>query len=157
MIQGVKVKELQLHSDERGQLMEILRCDEPIFTRFGQVYMTTCKPGYAKAWHYHKKQADNFVCLKGKIRLVLYDSRNGSKTRGEVQEFVMSPEDPFLVKIPPKVYHGFECISKEEALMLNVPDYPYNRKPFSGKKPDEYRLPFDAKEIPFRWKAKKGG
>jgi dTDP-4-dehydrorhamnose 3,5-epimerase len=78
MIDGVKVKQLKAISDERGRLMEMLRADDEIFEKFGQAYMTTVYSGVVKGWHYHKKQLDNFVCVKGMIKLVLYDGREKS-------------------------------------------------------------------------------
>lgn len=80
MIDGVKVKKLKVIPDERGRLMEILRRDDEIFKKFGQVYATTAYPGVVKAWHYHKKQTDNFTCVSGAIRLALYDARPNSNT-----------------------------------------------------------------------------
>ena len=53
MIRDVKVKNLRCIPDERGRLMEILREDDEVFERFGQVYMTTNYTGVVKAWHYH--------------------------------------------------------------------------------------------------------
>jgi len=152
MIDGVQVKELKILKDERGRLMEILRDDDPIFERFGQAYMTTCNPGYVKGWHYHKEQTDHFTCVSGKIRVVLYDSREGSKTKGEVNEFVLSLDEPKVVKIPPFVFHGFEAVGNEEAVVINVPTEHYNKEA-----PDEFRVnPFD-NDIPFKWTSKKGG
>lgn len=151
MIDGVWVKPLKLNCDERGRLMEIFRCDDEAFVKFGQIYMTTAYPGVTKAWHYHKKQSDHFVCLRGMMKLVLYDSRPKSKTGGEVQEFFLGDHNPLLVKIPPGVYHGFKCVSAEEAVVVNIPDEPYNRK-----SPDEYRLPAHTKKIPYVWARKDG-
>ncbi len=152
MIEGVFIKELKSIPDERGKLMEMLRCDDQIFKKFGQVYMTTTKPGYVKAWHYHKKQTDNFVCVKGKIRVGLYDDREDSKTKGEVQEFILTLDKPILLQIPPQVFHGFESNHTEESIVINIPTEPYNHET-----PDEYRIdPFD-NDIPFKWKSKKGG
>ena len=90
MIEGIKIKKLKIISDHRGRLMEILRSDDEIFKKFGQVYMTTVSPGIVKGWHYHKKQSDTIVCIKGKLRLGLYDSRKGSKTKGEIQEMMLA-------------------------------------------------------------------
>ncbi|MDP2912840.1 MAG: dTDP-4-dehydrorhamnose 3,5-epimerase family protein [Candidatus Omnitrophota bacterium] len=147
MIDGVKVKRLKIIPDERGRLMEILRRDDEIFKSFGQVYMTTARPGVVKAWHYHKKQDDNFTCVQGKMRLALYDARKSSPTYGEVNEFVISPDDPMLVVIPKSVYHGFKCVSDCEAIVINTPTRPYNYK-----NPDEYRVdPYDNK-IPYDWR-----
>ena len=81
MIQGVEIKKLKVMKDGRGKLMEILRSDDKIFAKFGQVYFTTAYPGTTKAWHYHKKQDDHFCCIAGKMRLALYDARPKSKSQ----------------------------------------------------------------------------
>jgi dTDP-4-dehydrorhamnose 3,5-epimerase len=147
MITDVKVKKLKVNVDERGRLMEILRRDDPMFEKFGQVYMTTAKPGVVKAWHYHKKQDDFFTCIQGAMRLALYDARRRSPTYGEVNEFLVSLDDPMLVSIPKKVYHGFKCVSECEAVVINIPTRAYDRD-----KPDEYRVdPYDNK-IPYDWR-----
>ena len=147
MIDGVKVKKLKVIPDERGRLMEILRRDDEIFKSFGQVYMTTAKPGVVKAWHCHKQQDDNFACVHGKIRLALYDARPKSPTHGEVNEFILSLDEPRLVHIPKFVYHGFKGASDCEAIVINTPTLPYNRK-----RPDEYRLDAYDNDIPYDWR-----
>jgi len=147
LIAGVQIKPLKVIPDERGRLMEILRSDDPIFERFGQVYVTTAKPGVVKAWHYHKFQADHWVCLAGRALIGLYDRRTDSPTHGLVNEFRMTPTDPFLVKIPVGVYHGFKGVDPaQETMIMNVPTVPYNYQT-----PDEYRHdPLDP-AIPFDW------
>lgn len=147
MITGVKIKKLKIIPDSRGRLMEILRCDDEIFEKFGQVYVTTAFPGIVKAWHYHKKQDDHFVCLMGKIRLALYDAREGSKTKGEINEFILSLDDPFMVKIPKMVYHGFKGIADSESMILNIPTMPYDRN-----EPDEFRVDALENDIPYDWR-----
>ena len=147
MIKGVKTKKLKIIPDERGRLMEILRKDDDIFQGFGQVYMTTAYPGVVKAWHYHKLQIDSFTCIKGKMRLGLYDAREDSSTHGNTEEYVISPENPLLVQIPEEVYHGFKCIGDEEAIVINTVTVPYN-----PDNPDEYRVDAYDNDIPFDWK-----
>ncbi len=147
MMKGVKVKKLKVIPDDRGRLMEILRCDDEIFRKFGQVYMTTAYPAVVKAWHYHKIQTDSFTCVKGKMRLGLYDAREDSPTLGNVEEYVLSLEDPLLVQIPPGVYHGFKCVGDEEAVVVNTVTEPYNHEA-----PDEYRVDAYDNDIPFDWK-----
>jgi dTDP-4-dehydrorhamnose 3,5-epimerase len=145
MIHGVETKKLRVIPDERGRLMEILRADDDLFSRFGQVYMTTAYPGVVKGWHYHKKQTDHFSVVKGMIKLVLYDSRDDSPTKGEVNEFFLGEHNPLLVKIPPLVFHGFKCIS------INVPTEPYNYE-----KPDEFRADPHEGDIPYDWERRDG-
>jgi len=146
MIKDVEIKKLKIIPDDRGRLMEILRSDEPIFEKFGQVYMTTAFPGVAKAWHYHKLQDDYFTCISGMMRLALYDSREDSPTYKEVNDFTVSLDNPILVRIPKLVYHGFKCTSDKEAVVINVPTMPYNYKA-----PDEYRLDAFDNDIPYDW------
>ena len=149
MIDGVKIKKLNLIPDERGSLMEILRCDDEVFESFGQVYMTSAYPGVVKGWHYHKLQTDHFVGVFGMMKVVLYDSRKDSPTFGEVNEFFMGDKNRMLLKIPPFVFHGFKTIGTKEAFIVNIPTMPYNYK-----EPDEYRLPADTDEIPYDWDLK---
>ncbi|MEE8449967.1 MAG: dTDP-4-dehydrorhamnose 3,5-epimerase family protein [Thermodesulfobacteriota bacterium] len=146
LIDGVKVKKLKVNPDERGRLWEILRVDDDLFIRFGQVYATTAYPGVVKAWHYHKLQTDNFSVVKGKACVALYDARKGSPTYGQVNEFIMSQADPSLLQIPNQVYHGFKCLGDEEVIILNCPTEVYHRE-----QPDEYRVdPYD-NDIPYDW------
>jgi dTDP-4-dehydrorhamnose 3,5-epimerase len=118
-IEGVVTKVLKALEDERGFLMEMLRSDEPIFERFGQVYITCCRRGVAKGWHYHKEQADHFVCVAGRALVVLYDARPSSPTFGSVEEIVLvappsQDPPPLLLKIPPLVVHGFAAKGCED-------------------------------------------
>ncbi len=146
MIHGVRVKPLRVIPDERGRLMEILRSDDDLFLRFGQVYMTTAYPGVVKGWHYHKKQVDNFAVVKGMIKLVLYDQREDSPTRGEVNEFFLGEHNPQLVQIPNLVLHGFKCTGNEEAIVINCPTELYR-----SDEPDEFRIDPFGMEVPYDW------
>ncbi len=145
------VKPLKVFCDERGRLMEMLRSDDELFKGFGQVYLTTAYPGVVKAWHYHRLQWDHFVVVAGMMKVVLYDSREDSPTRGMVNEFFMGVHNPILLQIPPLVYHGFKCISEREALVLNCPSEVYNYAT-----PDEYRLDPHDGSIPYDWSRKDG-
>ena len=149
MIKDVKLKKLKVIPDERGRLMEILRNDDEFFEKFGQVYMTTNYPGVVKAWHYHKIQTDNVACVHGMLKVVLYDARDDSPTKGEINEFFIGDYNPALVTIPPGVYHGWKNISEHEAIAVSVPTEAYNYK-----EPDEYRKPYDDLEIPYDWAIK---
>jgi len=108
--------------------------------------VTTAKPGIVKAWHYHKLQDDHFVCLVGKVKVALFDARNNSKTYGEINDFEMSLEEPFVLKIPKEGYHGFKGIAAIESMVLNVPTKSYNYK-----EPDELRVDAFDKEIGYDW------
>ena len=151
MIDGVTVKNLRLISDERGRLMEMLRADDKEFSKFGQVYVTTAYPGVVKAWHCHKLQDDNMTALSGMVKLVLYDDRDDSPTRGVVNDFFIGDHNHILLHIPRFVWHGFKCISDREAMIVNVVTECYNYD-----NPDEYRKPPHGSDIPYDWSRKDG-
>src|SRR5215470_19678966 len=105
LIDGVVLKNLKVIPDERGWLMEIFRRDDPFFQQFGQVYLTVAYPGVVKGWHFHKRQTDHFACVKGNMKVVLYDGREDSPTKGLVNEFFLGELNPMLVVIPNFVLH----------------------------------------------------
>ncbi len=151
-IDGVHVKPLKPIADERGVLMELVRDDDATFTKFGQVYMTSAYPGVVKAWHFHKVQVDNFSCVHGMIKLVLYDDREGSATNGSVNEFFRGLRNPIRVQVPALVWHGFKGASAEEAVVINVPTVHYHH----DRPPDEFRRPWNDPAIPYDWDRKNG-
>ena len=149
-IHGVRTKPLRLIPDERGFLLEMLRADDELFSTFGQAYVSGTYPGVVKAWHYHRVQVDNFVCVAGMVKLVLIDTRPDSPTNGAVNEFFVGTQNPLLVQVPNLVYHGWKCISTEMALVVNVPNEPYRYA-----EPDEYRLDAHG-TLPYDWTRKDG-
>ena len=151
MIRDVQVKTLKVMTDERGFLMEMLRADDSLFEAFGQVYITGCRRGVAKGWHYHREQTDHFICVSGVALVVLYDRREDSPTRGEDQEFILAAPPsrdpaPLLLKIPPLVLHGFTAAGCEEARIINVPTRMYRYE-----NPDEHRVPWNSRDVAYRW------
>lgn len=151
LISGVQTKKLAVIPDERGRLMEILRSDEAIFKKFGQLYMTAAHEGVVKGWHYHKVQWDNFSVVRGMIKLVLYDSRSDSPTYQKINEFFIGEYNPLLVHIPPYVYHGFKGISHPEAIVINCPTEVYRYAD-----PDEFRADPHHGEISYDWSRRDG-
>ncbi|MFH0776990.1 MAG: dTDP-4-dehydrorhamnose 3,5-epimerase family protein [Candidatus Eisenbacteria bacterium] len=151
MIDGVKIKTLKVIPDERGFVMEMLRCDDEAFEKFGQVYLSVAYPGVVKGWHYHKLQTDYFTIVRGMMKVVLYDQRKDSPTHGQVNEFFMGEQNPILLVIPPYVVHGMKAVGTEPGYLVNCPNLPYNRSC-----PDEYRIDPHGGEIPYNWERRDG-
>lgn len=151
MIDGVKTKRLRVIPDDRGRLQEILRSDDEIFRNFGQVYITTTYPGVVKAWHKHDKQTDNIACFSGMVKLALYDGRPDSPTFREINQFFLGVHQPILVQIPAGIWHGWMCVSEEEAICINIPTELYDYE-----NPDEQRIDPYENDIPYDWKRRDG-
>ena len=139
MIQGVVVTPLRQIPDERGAIMHMLRCDAPHFQGFGEIYFSWIYPGAIKAWHLHEQMTLNYAVPIGRIKLVLYDDREDSTTRGELQEIFLGPDKYELVTIPPRVWNGFKGVGVTPSLVANCATIPHSPNemrrldPFSDK------------------------
>lgn len=135
MINGVKIKPLSKISDERGSIMHMLRRDDPDFKKFGEIYFSLVYPGVVKGWHLHTKMTLNYAVIQGMIKLVLFDDRSGSQTRGEIMEIFAGEENYTLVTIPPNVWNGFKGIGIKQAIVANCSTLPHDPKEIKRMNP----------------------
>jgi dTDP-4-dehydrorhamnose 3,5-epimerase len=141
-LEGVEIKDLVTHPDERGFFREIIRENDAFFDHFGQWSHSLMYPGTAKAWHLHQRQTDWWYCI-GSLKVALHDLREGSKTRGQTMTFLMGDRvGSTCLKIPPGIAHG--CRALELSHLLYVTSNVYNPA-------DEGRLPHDDPSIGFDW------
>lgn len=112
MIDGVMIKELTRHPDERGFFEEIIRISDPFFVEgFGQLSRSSMITGVVKAWHVHKTQIDWWYVVKGQIKVALFDTREKSNTHRTLEEFILGEGGQDIVlKIPPGVAHGLKVL-----------------------------------------------
>ncbi len=147
MIEGVQVIPLRRIPDERGTILHMLKRTDPHFERFGEIYFSTVYPGVVKGWHLHHGMTLNYACPYGRIKLVIYDDREGSPTRGELQEIFLGPDNHSLVIIPPEVWNGFKGLSSPFAIVANCATEPHD--PARSERLDPYDNP-----IPYDWAAR---
>ena len=149
MIDGVIVSERRQIVDERGKIMHMLRADDPEFESFGEVYFSWVNPGVIKGWHLHSRMTLNYTCPHGLVKLALFDSREGSATKGELAELFLGPENYSLVTIPPGVWNGFKGVAPYPSLVCNCATIPHD--------PSEIRRlePFSP-DIPYDWSLRHG-
>jgi len=148
-IHDVIITDLKVISDERGAVLHMLRSDDPVFRKFGEIYFSKVLPGAIKAWKQHKKMTLNLAVPVGKLKLVLYDDRAGSKTKGVIEEIILSEENYKLVTVPPLIWSGFTALGGETALLANCATMVHD--PSEGERLD----PFSDK-IPYQWKTNYG-
>jgi dTDP-4-dehydrorhamnose 3,5-epimerase len=147
MIDGVIISQRKQLIDERGKIMHMLRNDDEIFKKFGEIYFSCTFPGSIKAWHLHMKMTLNYSVIFGKIKIVLFDDRKGSKTNGEIQEIYLSTENYSLITVPPLIWNGFKAVGNETSIVANCSDIPHD--------PNEIiRKPFNDSTIPYNWDTK---
>ncbi|PKP60227.1 MAG: dTDP-4-dehydrorhamnose 3,5-epimerase [Candidatus Altiarchaeales archaeon HGW-Altiarchaeales-2] len=124
-IDGVVIKPLKKIVDERGCVMHMLRMDDQLFEHFGEIYFSTAYPGVIKGWHLHKKMTLNYAVVSGMIKMVLYDDRQDSKTKGELLEVFIGEDNYCLLKIPPLIWNGFKVVGTKPAIVANCATMPH--------------------------------
>ena len=149
MIDGVKVIALRTIVDERGKIMHMLKATDDHFIQFGEIYFSTAWPGTVKAWHIHTKMTVNNAVLSGHAKLVMYDLRPDSPTKGELLEVFLGEDNHVLVQIPPGIANGYKAYGNKEAILANCATIAHE--------PDEMlRMPFNTNEIPYNWDLRQG-
>ena len=143
MIHDVKITPLKIISDNRGKVIHMLRTDSQVFEKFGEIYFSTIYHQSIKGWHLHKESTLNYVCIKGKVKLVLFDDRKESSTKGVCQELILSPEDYFLVTIPPNIWNGFKGIGSSESIIANCITLQHNEKEMIRKDPFDKKFSYE--------------
>jgi len=146
MIDGVWLKRLAVHSDDRGSLMEVLRADDPGFVPIKQTTYTEAYPGVIKAFHWHRKQWDMWFFTSGTAQVVLYDLRPESPTHRQTDVVVMGERSPILLAIPIGVAHGYRVLGTKPAGLLY-----HTTEAYDPADPDEERIPHDDPTIGLDW------
>ncbi len=146
MIEGVAVVPLRRIPDERGTVHHMLKRTDPHFIEFGEIYFTTVYRDVIKGWHRHREMTLNYACINGRIKLVLFDDREGSATRGELMEVFLGPDDYSLVVIPPGVWNGFKGMD-ETSIVANCCTHPHD--PSRSDRLDPF-----VNDIPYDWEVR---
>lgn len=144
MIEGVVIKELSQFVDDRGRVMHMLKADDPVFEKFGEVYFSEVLPGVVKAWKKHKLMTQLFAVPVGLIRLVIYDDRINSTSAGSLKVIETGRKEYKLIRIPSGVWYGFKGLGDIPSLIANCADLPHSTNEC------EIRISND-KIIPYQW------
>ena len=143
LIKGVHIIEKKVISDSRGKILHMLRNDDKNFKKFGEIYFSYVKPKKIKAWHIHTKMTLNYAAAYGKIKIVLFDDRKNSPTKGIVQEIFLSNSNHILVSIPPLVWNGFCSMNDDIAILANCSTVPYSDEEIIRKSPYDKFIPYN--------------
>ena len=143
MIDGVQMIPLKRIPDERGTIYHMLKSTDPHFTRFGEIYFSTVYRGVVKGWHRHSEMTLNYACIHGRIKLVVYDDREGSTTKGRLQEVFLGQDNYALAIIPPGVWNGFKGLSDPFAILANCCTHPHDPSRSERLDPLDNHIPYD--------------
>ena len=141
--EGVQVLPLRRIPDERGTIYHMLRSTDPHFVQFGEIYFATVYRGAIKAWHRHREMTLNYACISGRVKLVIYDDRDGSPTHGALSEIYLGPDNHSLVVIPPELWNGHKGMSDPHAIIANCCTHPHDPSRSMRLDPSDGRIPYD--------------
>ena len=143
MIDGVKIVPLRQIVDERGKIMHMLKATDPHFAGFGEIYFSCAWPGAIKAWHIHQRMIVNNAVLSGRAKLVMYDLREGSPTRGQLQEVFFGEDNHCLVQIPPGIANGYKAYGDKQVILANCASLPHDPGEMLRRRFDDPSIPYD--------------
>lgn len=142
-IVDVMVKRLTKIPDERGAIFHMLRKDDEMFEKFGEIYFSKIYPGVVKAWHLHTKMTLNYAVVCGMVKIALYDDRENSLTKGNFLEIYSGEDNYLLVKIPSMVWNGFKGIGDKPALLANCSTMPHDPQEIKRLDPLSAVIPYN--------------
>jgi dTDP-4-dehydrorhamnose 3,5-epimerase len=123
--------------------MHMLRADDPHFLEFGEIYFSVVEVGAIKAWHLHERMTINYAVPHGRIKLVVYDDRDDSPTRGELEEIFLGEANYVLVRVPPRVWNGFKGVGVTPAIVANCATIPHDPREIERLNPFNNHIPYD--------------
>lgn len=140
-INGLFLKELTTHLDDRGDVIELWSTAWPEFKdnkimRAEHGYQSATDPGVVKCWHLHAIHTDQFTVTRGKLQVCLVDVREDSPTFGHANTVVMGIQKPRFLLIPPGVMHGWKALGTTESIVVNFQSHPYDAT-------DEFKFTWD--------------
>jgi dTDP-4-dehydrorhamnose 3,5-epimerase len=145
-IHDLKKTPLKQIKDERGAVYRYLKSTDESFKGFGEVYYSKINPQVIKGWKLHYRLHQNFCVPFGDVKIVVFDCRENSPSRGEFEEILLNDADNYyLLSMPPGLWYSFKCTSENFALLANVIDQEHDPL-------ESTTLPLQNSIIPYEWK-----
>ena len=144
MIDGVVITELKQFHDDRGKVMRLIDVEHDNFNDIKEVYFSCIYSGVVKGWHRHKKMSLNYAVISGSVKCVLFDDRDNSSTKGDIQEIFLGPESYKMVSVPPMVWNGFMGIGGSMSTVVNCASMIHEDDEVDKKDPM-------CNDIPYEW------
>ena len=146
IIEGVVLTPLKQIKDERGAVFHVMKNNSETFYSFGEAYFSKINEKIVKGWKSHKEMKQNFCVPYGKLKLVLFDNRINSTSKGVINEIILSDDKNYIrVTIPENIWYSFKCLSDDYCLLLNIANIKH-------KKNESVQMDLNNNIIPYKWK-----
>ena len=138
MIEGMTLHPLRHISVPKGDVFHALKSTDDGFTGFGEAYFTQIEGGKAKGWKRHNRMTLNLVVVYGRVTFVVYDDREGSRTKGRFESVTLSPSDNYQrLTLAPGLWMAFYGADSETSMLMDIISEPHDdgegdRKPLEA-------------------------
>ena len=139
----IKILSLKKIKNKRGEILKAFDKGNLNFSGIKEAYFSWVKNKNIKAWKFHKKMTLNYAVIFGELKFVLYDDRKDSPTQGVVQELFMSPENYYLVTVPPLIWNGFKVVGTKSTIVANCATIAHDPNEITRKPATDLSIPYD--------------
>lgn len=143
LINGVESISLKIIPLVGGDVLHVMKDIDRGFFGFGEIYFSEINQGFIKGWKKHSEMVMNLIIPKGEVKIVVFDDRDGSSTKGIFNEFILSRDKNYMrVSISPGLWVAFQGIGKGTSQVMNFASIRHCPKEVEGK---------SLKEIKYDW------
>jgi len=143
MMDSVYLTPLNIVKVENGDILPAMKVSDTGFEGFGEAYFSCIKYAAVKAWKRHRIMTLNLVVPVGKVRFVMYDDRDESKSKKISREVILSRDNYCRLTIPPMVWVGFQGLEKETSILLNIASIQHDTRESDKKEIEEISANWD--------------
>ena len=97
-----------LKTDDRGWLFELAKAPS-----FGQIFVSTTKPGITRGNHYHDTKVEKFCLIQGQGVIRFRDIKST-----DILEYAVDDQDIKIVDVPPGYTHSIENTGNSSMIVL---------------------------------------
>lgn len=142
-IKGVELHPLKHITVPKGDIFHALKSTDEGYTGFGEAYFSQIESGAIKGWKRHNRMTLNIIVPVGKIKFVVYDDREDSKTKGMFQEIILSPEDNYQrLTLAPGLWMAFQGMSENISMLMDIIPEPHDPSEADRKDIEEIEYKF---------------
>ncbi len=146
VIKDVAIRDLSKIENNKGNIFHVIKSTDPFFKKFGECYISEVYPGKIKAWKKNSVKTQNLTVIKGSVKFVIFDDRENSITKNELNIFKIDRDKNYkLLTIPPNLWYGFCCVGDLNSLIINCADHPHNPEHIISLDIDNNLIPYDWK------------
>jgi len=143
MINDVIITPLDTITTPNGDVLHAMKNDSKGFAGFGEAYFSEIQPKKIKAWKRHRKMMLNLIVPAGKVKFVMFDDRKMNDS--EFFEVIISRENYCRLTIPPMIWFGFQGLSRNNSIVLNLASIAHDPEEVDRKKFDEINFEWSKK------------